>query len=493
MNGWPPTSHGMRLLLLTVLLVGAFGVGCTTPKDDAPAVASQKTLYVCPMHPHIQQDHPGKCPLCGMELQPQTAVPAPMPVPSMPSMPSTTAGSIQLEPELQRRVGMATALVETRPLSDVLRATGEVVSDERGDRMVSARAMGRIERLFVNRTGQKVKPGQPLLEMYSPMVLNTQQEYLLAQKSALAAEPGMGESLQHTSSATAETANAGSPMAHSALRRLALFGMTPTQLAALERTREISPTLTVVSPASGTVVEKLVLEGAYVQEGAPLYRLQDLSKVWALVRINERDIGRVKVGNRVTIGASAFPGRTWTGTVDYLYPGLDARSRAVTVRVPLENPDEHSEENSGGRLLPGMSVDATVALETHSALTVPAAAIVRTGTDPIVFIVESEGVFKPRVVKTGVEDGGFVQILSGLQAGERVVSTGAFLIDAQSQITGGQSALWSGAREVAPVPSDPSSGSAPGSVPLPGAKPSAAGATPSGAPTTPADMRERAP
>lgn len=460
-----PALSLLTLPLLTLsLLIGcaqapspsAQDTGVTGASDGAGgADPSQPTIYTCPMHPSIRQDHPGKCPLCGMNLV--KVEPAEVSAGSgassgvasradagggsqAPTHAGETAPLISLDSGLLQRVGMTTMKVKREALGDEVRVPGVVTLDERTLRVVSARTGGRIEQLRVNAVGMRVSRGQALLELYSPSLLATQQEYLIARRQETGADLPL-EAGNPPPDSPAVTRSG--PASRGALKRLELSGMSREQVQRLEQTGEVIPNLTVMAPSSGTVLEKQAVEGAYVSEGSVLYRLAELSQVWVLAQLPEERISLASPGTLVKIQGPDPALPPLTGRVERVYPAVDAASRTVQARIPVSNPGE--------KLLPGMSVTVTLVLPVNDGLTVPAASVVRTGELPLVFVPRGDHQFEPRAVRLGREAAGRIEILQGLQEGEDVVAAGAFLIDAQTRITGGAAAQYAGALAADPA------------------------------------------
>jgi membrane fusion protein, copper/silver efflux system len=326
-------------------------------------------------------------------------------------------GTLSMPPELARTLGITTAQAELGAVSRSLRTTGHVAWDETRLSTIAPKFGGFVERLYVDNTGQAVRRGQPVLEIYSPDLVAAQEELL----TALRLERQLG------GSAAPGVADRSAGLAESARRKLLLWDVSPAQIERLERSGEVRRTLTLHAGSSGFVVEKLVQAGQAVTAGMPLYRLADLSVVWVEADVYEQDLRFVRTGDEVRVEIAAYPGETLSGRVTYVYPDVRVETRTARIRVVLPNPD--------GRIRPGMF--ATVLLEaavSERAVLAPRDAVMRTGTRDIVFVETAPGVFEPRNVRTGAETDGRVQILSGLLAGERVVARANFLLDAESRL-----------------------------------------------------------
>lgn len=356
------------------------------------------------MHPWIVEDEPGKCPICGMDL---------MPV----NVGEPTGGDVTIDPATLQNIGVRMAHVHAQSISRTLRATGVFEVNERARQAVSLKIGGWVEKLYVNAEGDRVRAGQPLLELYSPQLVSTQEEYLLALRHAALMSDGEGNRL-----------------VDAARRRLLLFDVSTEQIARLEQTGEVQRTLTIYAPASGTVVDKAVVEGQQVNAGATLMHIVDLSALWLQVAVPEQDLSWVRPGTRASIELESNPGQVLTGQVEHVYDTLDPETRKGTARVAVGNP--------GNRLKPGMYAVATLAGAPSEALpTVPSEALIRTAGEAVVLLALGEGRFRPQTVVPGIEADGQVQILSGLHGGEMVVTSAQFLIDSEARLAAAVSAM----------------------------------------------------
>jgi membrane fusion protein, copper/silver efflux system len=332
----------------------------------------------------------------------------------------TTEGVVRLEPEMARTLGITVMAAELGEVRRSIRTTGNVVYDETRLTTVTPKFSGFAERLHVSFTGQAVTRGQPLLEIYSPELVAAQEELLAAVR--------MERQLQ--ASAAPAVAERATALVEASRRRLLLWDVAPAQLQQIERTGQVRRTLTLHAPFSGFVTERLVQAGQAIEAGMPLYRLADLSSVWIEADVYEQDLRFIRAGEPVGVEIAAYPGERFAGRVSYVYPEVSLDTRTARVRAELSNRD--------GRVKPGMF--ATVDIEaplTERAVLVPRDAVMHSGTHAMVFVEEVPGVYRTREVRVGADAGPRTQILSGLIAGERVVTRANFLLDSESRLRDG--------------------------------------------------------
>jgi Cu(I)/Ag(I) efflux system membrane fusion protein len=422
---------GLGLGLLGLLSVVACGkkadttAAAITPGAKASTDASGRTVlyWYDPMAPGSKFDKPGKSPFMDMQLVPKYA-----------DEPVSRGGAVEsaavtLSPQAIRAAGVAIVPATRQAVSTVIRAVGTVEIDETRQVRVAARVAGRIEKLYADFTGQRVSAGAPLYDLYSPDLVATEREYLLALENRRGLSGGTAEAIRAADALVAATRD-----------RLRLWGIGPGQIAALEATGKPDLALTYRSPITGTVMQKMAVEGQYVAEGTELYRLADLSTVWLMVQVYEYELGRLAVGMPGEVTVAALPGRTLRGRIAFIDPVLDRESRSAGVRIALPNP--------GGELKPGMFADARLEIPAKPSLVVPRSALIDTGTRRVVYVETAPNVFSAREVKIRDASGDRVAVLEGLQEGDRVVAKASFFIDSQAQLAGGSAVQWSGALDV---------------------------------------------
>ncbi|MBT1074231.1 efflux RND transporter periplasmic adaptor subunit [Geobacter grbiciae] len=374
--------------------------------------AQGPVLYTCAMHPFIIKDKPGTCPICGMQLIKKVEGA------QANAKELEMLGHVSLSPTQQVMANVATVEAKAMPLTKEVNAVGIVQYDQSRQAKVTAWVAGRIDRLHVNTVGAYVSKGKPVAEVYSPDLVSAQQEYLLALKSR--------DRLKDSS--IASISQGGEGLVASARQRLLLLGVKEQQIAGLEKAGQPNIRLSIYTPLSGVVIEKMALEGQYVNTGDPLFNIADLSTVWVEVEVYENEFSFIKLGQRVDIVSQSWPGKTFSGRVSFVYPFLDPKTRTVKVRVELPNP--------GMKLKPDMFVNASVKVPLGSAVAVPVTAVMDTGTRQVAWVEMTPGMFEPRDVKVGARVGDMLQVLSGLKAGEKVASSGSYLIDSESQLKG---------------------------------------------------------
>jgi RND family efflux transporter MFP subunit len=366
-------------------------------------------VYQGGMHPDVIEDEPGNCPVCGMKLNP-TRVDG-----------SGEEGSVKISPVTMQNMGVRTTTVEVAALGREIQATGRFEASEQGMTAVSPKVSGWVENLYVNYEGDRVREGQPLMEIYSPQLVSTQEEYLLALRNAERMRGGP----------SASSAASADRLVEAARRRLAYWDISSEQIQKLKATGEPTKTLTLYAPASGTVGRKNVTEGQQIRAGETLMHLTDLNPLWLMLDVYEQDLSAVEVGTPVVIDLPYAAGQKRRERVDYIYDEVDIGSRTVRARVTVPNPRL--------KLKPGMYAEAVIEGErAEPRPVVPTEAVVSGGGRDVVIEALGEGRFRPVPVRTGVASGDRVQILSGLEGGERIVTSAQFLIDSEARL---QSAL----------------------------------------------------
>jgi Cu(I)/Ag(I) efflux system membrane fusion protein len=399
-----------------------------------PAVkksSEKKNIYTCPMHPEVRSDKPGKCPKCGMNLvlESDIAESAPsgdnemsMPEDQMEQKDQTgDLGSapvpglvpVTIEQERLQLIGLKIGTVERRGLGGHLDLVGFVAQNDARTKSVSLRIGGWVTNLAINEPGLYVKEGQTLLTIYSQDLYQAEQDYLVAKN-------GINKSSDST------MASMQNQILNSAKQRLLLMGLSQSEINEIEKSGEASPNLIIRSPYSGYVLEKSVLPGQAFGPDQSLFVIADLSAVWVLADVYEQDIPRVHPGQMATLELTAYPGETFEGSIGLIYPSLSDQTRTLKVRLDFANRDF--------KLKPGMYAQVEVQNDDMPILSAPIEAILDGGETKYAFVVHDKIHFEPRLVTTGRMSDDYVEIISGLNQGEEVVTSANFLIDSESRL-----------------------------------------------------------
>ena len=329
---------------------------------------------------------------------------------------------VEIPADKQEMIGVKTVPAMVKPLERVLRTVGRIEYDERKLATANTKIEGWIEKLHVDYTGRYVKKGEPLAEIYSPELVATQQEFLNTIRWV-----SQGKAVKDENTAMLLTKDAEAILA-AAKERLRLWDISEEQIARIAKTGKPVRTLTIYSPVSGYVVQKMAVQGMRVMPGEKLFDVADLASVWVIADIYEYELPLIKVGQKARIGLSYFPGREFISQVDYVYPALAGETRTAKVRFTIPNP--------GGDLKPQMFTKVEIKIHLGSRLSVPSEAVIDTGVRQIVYVDQGEGNFEPREVVTGLRAEDMVEIVRGLKAGEKVAAAANFLIDSEAQLKG---------------------------------------------------------
>ena len=375
--------------------------------DEPSGTSGEKTIayYRDPMHPWYTSDKPGIAPDCGMDLVPVYEG-------------GDDSKGIKIDPVTVQNIGVKIAMVERRKLSKIIRASGKVDFDETKVYSVNAKVMGWVEKLHVDYTGKAVRKGDPLMELYSPELVSTQEEYLQAIRYR--------KQLQESS--IEEARRGADELIQSAKRRLLYWDISESEIQELEKRGSPRKTMTISSPVDGIVMEKMIFRGESIMAGMELYKIADLSTLWILAEIYQYELSWVKVGQQADVELSYLPGKTFRGTITYVYPTLDMETKTAKVRVVVRN-------TANLDLKPEMF--ATVKIISPvvvNAVAIPDEAIIRSGERNIAVIALGGGYFDPREIRLGVMADGYVQVLDGIKEGEKIVTSSQFLIDSESNL-----------------------------------------------------------
>ncbi|MDI6756288.1 MAG: efflux RND transporter periplasmic adaptor subunit [Thermodesulfobacteriota bacterium] len=331
--------------------------------------------------------------------------------------------SVVVSPERQQISGIRFGRVGFQNLEKVIRTVGRIEYDEKKISTVNPKIGGWIEDLYVDYTGKMVHKGQPLLSIYSPELVSTQEELLLALKAKKIL----------SKSPIADIAAGGESLLQAARKRLLLWDITPKQIETLEETGEIKKSLTLYSSVDGFVMEKMAFKGLNIMPGMTLYKIGDLSTIWVIADIYEYELPFIKVGDKARITLTYLPGESFEGTATYIYPALDPKSRTAKMRFDLPNAEY--------KLKPEMWANVEIKISLGRKLVVPEDAVIDSGTMQMVFVDRGQGHFESRHIQVGAKVQGYYEVLSGLREGERVVTSANFLIDSESQLKGATGAM----------------------------------------------------
>ena len=412
----------IALPLLVLLVAFAAGGGWLIWQNQHTGNSAEKAtgvrqLYTCSMHSFIIREKPGLCPICGMELIKKINSAASGAV----QTPANIAAHVSLSPTQMVMANVATVEAKNEILNKEINAVGIVQYDQSRQARVTAWATGRIDKLYVNSVGAMVSKEQPVAELYSPDLVAAQQEYILAIRSR---EQLKGSSVPSIS-------QGGEGLVSSARERLKLLGIRESQIAALQKSGRPDIRLAIYSPFSGIVIEKMVQQGQYVNTGEVLFNIADLSKVWVELELYENEFPNIHIGQQVEVRSQSFPEKVFTGRIAFIYPFLDPKTRTLKARVEMRNPDL--------KLKPDMFVNAIIRVPLESTIVVPLTAVIDTGKRQVVWVESSPGMFEPRDVQVGQKNTDNIQILSGINPGDKVAVSGAYLIDSESQLKGNSS------------------------------------------------------
>lgn len=432
----------ITVITLAALVVAGFLLKPSAQDHRSATKAKSEQLYTCGMHPQVIQNKPGNCPICGMKLTrirkqagpgagakerkvkyyKSTMLPGEVRqtpgkdsmgmdmVPVYENEAADESSAITIDPVTIQNMSIRTSEVVRGPLRRTIRTVAIIDYNEPSLVDVTTKFKGWIEKLYVDATGQQVHRGEPLFEIYSPELYSAEVEYLIALNSPT------------------NTLREGAGLKFSSLTKLKYFDISDEQIAELEKTRQPRKTLRILSPSDGFVVEKMAVEGQMVEPGMKIYRLADLSLVWVYAQIYEQDLVYIKLGQEAVMKLSYLPGRQFRGRVTYIYPNVDEKTRTARVRMEFHNP--------GFFLKPGMFASVAITSELEpSVLLAPDSAILRSGEKNTVFVALEGGRFDPRTVTLGPQaENDQYQVISGLNEGEKVVTSGQFMLDSESQL-----------------------------------------------------------
>ncbi len=367
----------------------------STMKGDA----QQAELWTCPMHLQYVLDHFGTCPICGMDLVPQK------------SLKKTETPSLHIDSGQQKLLGLRFVSVQRAPFGQAIRTTGRLAYDETLVHHIHTKYEAYVEHLFANYVGKAVKKGEPLVSLYSPELYSAEQEYLIAQKAGTA------------------TVHGGINLVDAAREKLLLWNLSPQDIATLERSGRASRTFNLYAPIAGYVIAKTAVHGMRIKPEDSLFDIVDLSRMWVLADVYEYELPRVKLGQTATVTLPYWPDRKWQGTISFIFPSVDPKTRTVRVRIEVHNPSSD--------LKADMFADVELKVESREALVIPDDAVIETGRRKLVFVKDAEGSLQQREIVTAERSGHLFEVRSGLQEGELVAQGSSFLLDSEARLQSG--------------------------------------------------------
>ena len=343
--------------------------------------------------------------------------------------PSQDIPQVEISPEQQKLIGVKTVKVSLRPIQKVIRTVGRIEADEGRQATVNTKVEGWIEKLYVETTGSHVQKGQALAEIYSPELVATQQEFLTALKWTKDLVDPKVQNVQGASPELSQMlAKDATAMLAASRQRLLLWDISAQQIKNIEESGKTIRTLTLYSPVSGFITQKMAVAGMKVMPGEKLFDIADLSNLWVIADIYEAELALIKVGDKAAITLAYLPGREIYSQIDYIYPSITAETRTVKVRLKLNN--------QNNQLKPQMFTNVEIKINLGKKLMIPESAVIDTGKSMVAYVDLGNGAFEPREIKAGLRTDGYIEVLRGLKPGEKVVSSANFLVDSEAQMKG---------------------------------------------------------
>jgi Cu(I)/Ag(I) efflux system membrane fusion protein len=381
--------------IIYIIICGWLIVSCSGSKtqEDQSHEPTEASTYTCPMHPQVVQDKPGTCPVCGMDLVAKTA------------HASNMANSLMLNESQLRLANITIQKVGITNVGQTTVINGKLATNEDQSEVISTRAAGRIENLYIKETGMRVRKGEPLYELYSESLLTLQREYLLAKEQA---ETLGGDQPRYISFAKAAEA------------KLLLYGLTKDQITQLSNTKLAQNRITFLSPTTGIVTELNAAEGQYLAEGNALYKIENVSSLWLEAELYPAETGHAKIGDLIGVRITGFESTEIKAKIIFLSPEYRANTQIIIMRAEINN--------TNLLFKPGMQAQVYFSHSGKKAITIPTDAVIRNENGTHVYVQTDVNTFEPRMIKTGIEDFERVEVISGLQEGEQIAASGAYLL-----------------------------------------------------------------
>lgn len=412
------------LIIFLIIIISGSSIGIYKllfEKNEEKKVQEMKELYVCPMHPQIQSEHPGVCPICNMDLVLKESISTKKEFDSL-NKTVKEIGDVVLSPSQQVLANVQTEKVAIKEYRSDLSFNGYIKTGENNMRHISTPVSGKIIKMFVNFEGQMVSKGQPVFEIYSPEIYSTQKEYLLALKNYENAK----------SSSNDLVIEQAENLLSSTKTRLSLWEVNSEQMEELENSREVKNFITVYSKYSGVITKKIDHEGHWAAAGEDVYDIVDMSTLWVIANVPESEINNIRMGQSAKITSVSYPEEVFSAKVNFISPMLNSETRTLEVRLDVSNRNY--------KLKPDMYVKVEIGSARYEwNITVPRNALLRTGKMDMVYVKKENNTFTPKMVTIGGERDGDYLITSGLKEGDEIVTSAGFLIDSESQIRTGTS------------------------------------------------------
>lgn len=413
----------IKVMLITFLFTFLAACDKSSEKEsrknqEISQKAQVEVYWTCPMHPQVKEEGPGKCPICGMslvkaEIDKNELNDSEVEKTGADINPGDVIARVKLRDAQLSHFHPAFYPVTPMQMEKKIRLLGTVLPSEEKERNIPARIPGRVEKVYIKSTGSYVKVGAPVVELYSPQLITTGEEYLLARQNYEKNKTKVFKDLMSQ-----------------AKERLGHWGIPEFQLETWYKKGKVPHSVTIYAPTSGVVKSRNAVEGKYFNEGDILFKLLELSSVWVEMDVYEHDSAQVELGQDVKLTFTALPGELIVSEIDFIYPVLDPETRTLKVRSTIQNPK--------GKLKPGMIANAVLKVELGERdMVIPRSAVIDTGKRKVVWVKMSEESFRAKIVRTGVESEGYIEVVEGINQDEQVVIEGNFMLDAQAQLFGG--------------------------------------------------------
>lgn len=416
------SNKNLKIILIAVIVIIVLlglGYGGYTLFFKDKGTITKDEVYTCPMHPQIISDHPGQCPICGMDLVLKTQSEEKQMLEKNQNENTKDLQEVKLSPSQQVLANVQTEIVKTKEFAGEKTFNGYVKLNEKSFARISSAVMGKIVKLYPGFEGDYIRKGQAVMEVYSPDLISTQKEYILA----------LNNLEQVSRGGNAFATEQAQSLVNASREKLGRWELSNLQIDELERTRQVKNTITVYSNYSGIITKKYVNVGHWAMEGETIFDVADLSSVWVIANVYESEVQYIKTGQIAEITSSSYPDEVFRSKINYINPVFNPDSRTLEVRIDVSN--------AGNKLKPDMYVKIKLNTFASQTLAVPKNAVIRTGENDIVYVEKEKGIYVPRAVNVLYEQDGYYAVTGDIKEGEKVVSSGGFLIDSETQIQKG--------------------------------------------------------